>query len=98
MGTGLLSTAAVSLSPTLADLPLAGAAVIRIAFRLGVVVQEVSQNLHARAVDAGPGDSWAYVVPDVSVDEVQRELDAFHAAEVSFVCDADQSAVNDKFF
>ena len=83
LGTGLLSTAAVSLSPTLADMPIAGAEVIRLAFRLGTLVDEVSQNLHPRqGLEAGPGESWAYVVPDVTADEVRRELDAIHTAEV----------------
>lgn len=81
LGTGLLATAAVSLAPTLADLPLTGAQVIRTAFRLGVVVDEVSQNLQPRTND-GPGDSWAYVVPGVLVEDAQKELDAVHAAEV----------------
>ncbi|KAJ5952332.1 uncharacterized protein N7479_010745 [Penicillium vulpinum] len=81
LGTGLLSTAAVSLSPTLADLPLAGAEVIRIAFRLGVVVDEVSQNLHPRSVDGSPASSWAFVVAGVVEEDVQKELDAIHAAE-----------------
>jgi hypothetical protein len=84
LGTGLLSTAAISLSPTLNDLPLAGAEVVRIAFRLGVLVDRVSEHLQPRApADSGPGDSWAYVVPDVSADEVQRELEAIHTKEVS---------------
>ncbi|KAK4234621.1 polyketide synthase [Achaetomium macrosporum] len=81
LGTGLLSTAAVSLASTLADMPSAGAEVIRIAFRLGILVGEVSQNLQPRAVDGGPGDSWAYVMPDAAAAEVQKELDALHAAE-----------------
>lgn len=64
-------------------MPLAGAEVVRLAFRLGVLVDEVSQNLQPRQnLEAGPGDSWAYVVPDVTVDEVQRELDAIHTTEV----------------
>ena len=64
-------------------MPLAGAEVVRLAFRLGVLVDEVSQNLQSRQIpEAGPGDSWAYVVPDVTVDEVQRELDAIHTKEV----------------
>ena len=83
LGTGLLSTAAVSLSSSLTDMPLAGAEVVRLAFRLGILVDEVSQNLQPRQVsEAGPGDSWAYVVPDVTADEVQRELDAIHKTEV----------------
>ncbi|KAJ5431569.1 hypothetical protein N7445_009301 [Penicillium cf. griseofulvum] len=81
LGMGLLSTAAVSLSPTLGDVPLAGAEVIRIAFRLGVLVDEVSQNLHPRSVDSGLASSWAYVVAGVVEDAVQAELDSIHAAE-----------------
>ncbi len=82
LGTGLLSTAAVSLSPTLADIPLAGAEVIRIAFRLGVLVDEVSRNLQPRSVDWSHGDSWAYVVQDSAEEVVQSELDAIQVAEV----------------
>ena len=84
LGTGLLATAAVSLAPTLADLPLASAEVVRIAFRLGVLVDEVSQNLQPRQAPAesASSDSWAYVVPDVVVEEVQKELDTIHAIEV----------------
>jgi hypothetical protein len=84
LGTGLLSTVALSLSPDLADLPLIGAEVIRVAFRLGVLVDEISQNLQARSgsAEAGPGDSWAYVVPDVAADEVQNEIDMYHSANV----------------
>ncbi|KAK3291290.1 putative polyketide synthase [Chaetomium fimeti] len=81
LGTGLLSTVAVSLSPTLADMPEVGAEVIRVAFRLGVLVDGVSQNLHPRPSDGSHGDSWAYVVQDTTVDEAQTELDVYHAAE-----------------
>jgi monodictyphenone polyketide synthase len=84
LGIGLLATAAVSLSPTLADLPFAGAEVVRIAFRLGVLVNEVSENLEPRNQAELP-ESWASVVPDVAVEDVQAELDAIHAREVSFI-------------
>ncbi|KAF2201576.1 ketoacyl-synt-domain-containing protein [Delitschia confertaspora ATCC 74209] len=76
LGIGLLATAAISLSPTLSDVPLAGAQVARLAFRLGVTVHEISQNLEQRDVlSSEPVDSWAYVVSDVQREEVQRELD-----------------------
>lgn len=57
---------------------------VRIAFRLGILVDEVSQNLQPRqaSTEAGLGDSWAYVVPDAAVYEVQKELDAIHTIEV----------------
>lgn len=65
-------------------MPLAGAEVVRIAFRLGVLVNEVSQNLQPRQVstEGGSGDSWAYVVPGVAINEVQNELDLIQTAVV----------------
>ncbi|QSZ29342.1 hypothetical protein DSL72_003856 [Monilinia vaccinii-corymbosi] len=82
LGTGLISTVAVSLSPTLAGLPLAGAQVIRVAFRLGVLVAEISQNLQPRQIsESDPKESWAYVVANVAASDVQKELDAIHATE-----------------
>jgi Starter unit:ACP transacylase in aflatoxin biosynthesis len=81
-----LATAALSLAPTVADLPLAGAQVVRQAFRLGVLVDELSQNLQPRDLtDTGTPDTWAYVLPEVAADEVQQELNAIHAKEVSLV-------------
>ncbi|KAK8076009.1 hypothetical protein PG994_003281 [Apiospora phragmitis] len=80
LGLGLLNTAAVSLSSHISDLPLAGAEVARLAFRLGVLVDRVSQNLEPRDPTSPPG-SWAAVVPDVVTEEVQEELDMMHAKE-----------------
>lgn len=73
----------MSIAPTLSDLPLAGAEIIRAAFRLGVKVDEVSRNLQQRIEGNPRGDTWAYVVLDTVVEDVQRELDAVHAADVS---------------
>ncbi|KFY50141.1 hypothetical protein V496_09555 [Pseudogymnoascus sp. VKM F-4515 (FW-2607)] len=82
LGIGLLATAAVSLSHKLDDIPLAGAEVVRAAFRLGVLVEEVSSNLQPRdSTNTNSPESWAYVLPDVSSAEAQEELDAFHANE-----------------
>lgn len=86
LGIGLLATAAVSISPALVDLSLAGAEVVRLAFRLGVLVDEVSQNLQPRGLTGTVSpDSWAYVIPDVAADDVQKELDAISATEVGVV-------------
>ncbi|KAI1421559.1 putative polyketide synthase [Xylaria sp. FL1777] len=82
LGIGLLATAAVSVAPTIADLSLTGAEVVRQAFRLGLLVHEVSQNLQPRDLtDTNAPDSWAYVLPNVEAEEVQQELDAIHARE-----------------
>lgn len=87
LGIGLLATAAVSLAPTVADLPISGAQVVRQAFRLGVLVDEVSQNLQPRDLtDESTPDTWAYVLPDVKAEEVQAELDIIHKNEVSIIC------------
>ena len=73
------------MSHKLDDIPLAGAEVIRAAFRLGVLVEEVSSNLQPRDLtNTDSPESWAYVLPDVSSTEAQAELDAFHANEVLF--------------
>lgn len=86
LGIGLLTTAAISLAPTVTDLPLAGAQVVRQAFRLGVLVDEISQNLQPRDLtDTGTLDTWAYVLPDAIADEVQQELDAIYTKEVSLI-------------
>lgn len=86
LGIGLLATSAVSLASTVADLPLVGAQVVRQAFRLGVLVDEVSQNLQPRDLtDTSTPDTWAYVLPDVVPDEVQQELNAIQAKEVSLI-------------
>ncbi|KAG6016303.1 hypothetical protein E4U43_003912, partial [Claviceps pusilla] len=75
IGIGLLSSTAVSLSPTLAHLPLAGADAARLAFRMGVHVKSISDILEARDPTAKPA-SWAYVVHNVDAVAAQQELDA----------------------
>ncbi|PKX88913.1 non-reducing polyketide synthase encA [Aspergillus novofumigatus IBT 16806] len=79
IGTGLLAAAAAAASLTLADLPRLGAAAVRIALRMGVVVAETSQSVEAREPDA-PADSWAAVVMGLDEDTVREELDLFNAS------------------
>ena len=64
----------------MADLPLAGADVVRLAFRIGIHVQSVSENLEARDLSETP-DTWAYVVHNVDPAIAQKELDAMHSRE-----------------
>ncbi|KND91128.1 Conidial yellow pigment biosynthesis polyketide synthase [Tolypocladium ophioglossoides CBS 100239] len=73
LGLGLLVSTAVSVAPTLGALPLVGAEVIHIAFRLGVFVAQVSQNLEPLD-EEGKFDSWAHVVDGVTPEDAQREL------------------------
>jgi monodictyphenone polyketide synthase len=80
LGVGLLASTAVALSPMPADLPLAGADAVRLAFRMGIHVQGVSENLEARDLSGNPG-TWAYVVHNVDPDVAQKELDVIHTSE-----------------
>ena len=64
----------------MADLPLAGADVVRLAFRMGIHVQRVSENLEARDLSGTP-DTWAYVVHNVDPAAAKKELDAMHSRE-----------------
>lgn len=75
LGIGLLSAAATSISPTLTDLAGAGAYVVRAAFRLGIHVYQISEQLEATDTDGNP---WAFVVPGLTADVVQTELDRYN--------------------
>jgi asperthecin polyketide synthase len=78
----LLAGAAVAVSTSLADLAFAGAESVRVAFRLGIHVDRVSQSLEPRQPDGSNLDSWAYVVTGLPAENVQREIDQFNAETV----------------
>lgn len=65
----------MSIADNLSDLAVVGAEAVRQAFRLGVTVAQVSQDLFAADLSS-PADSWAYVLAEVSAATVQEELDA----------------------
>ncbi|CAG7948614.1 unnamed protein product [Penicillium nalgiovense] len=75
---GLLAGAAVSLSRTLHDLTNTGAESVRVAFRLGVYIDDISRKVEARD-PAAPPQSWAYVVTGLSEKDVQQEIDKYNA-------------------
>ena len=79
LGVGLLSATAVSLSDEIADLPFYGAEAIRVAFRMGVHVHYVSQQLEACDLTDAP-DTWAYVLHNLDAGHAQQELEALHKA------------------
>lgn len=80
MGVGLLAASAVAMASTVSDLALTGAQVVRQAFRLGVMVTDFSQKLHRS--EPGSTDSWAYVLSNVSPDQVRKELEILQQEEV----------------
>ncbi|KAH7065575.1 hypothetical protein B0J12DRAFT_707015 [Macrophomina phaseolina] len=77
-GTGLLTAAAVALAPDHFQLAFVGAEAVRIAFRFGIHVCRISENLEAGRQDASP-ESWAYVLTGLDEEVVQQELDKQNA-------------------
>ena len=58
-----------------------GVEVLRIAFRLGIHVNDVSQ--HLEAPDGETLESWAYVVYALAPKDAQTELDKIQTQDVS---------------
>lgn len=81
---GLFAGAAVSLSRSLADLAKNGSEAVRVAFRLGVYVDDISRKLESSHPDGIP-QSWAHVVTAMSKDKVQAEVERYNAEAVSFL-------------
>lgn len=71
----------MSSTSSLDELSLAGTESVRIAFRLGIHVDHVSQSLEPQHVEGGKS-SWAYVVAGIAVEDVQKELDLFNNTTV----------------
>ena len=65
-----MAAAAVSISSFLSAVALNGVESVRVAFRLGVHVDHVSQSLESHEID-GTRESWAYVVTGVSSEEIR---------------------------
>jgi hypothetical protein len=78
----LFAAAAVSVSTSISDVAINGVESVRVAFRLGIHVNDVSERLEARDQD-GNYDSWAYVLTGLSVAKVQEELDKYNIESVS---------------
>ncbi|OJJ40791.1 hypothetical protein ASPWEDRAFT_34272 [Aspergillus wentii DTO 134E9] len=73
LGIGFLVTTAVSLAKSLEDLVATGVEVVRLAFRMGVMVGDIAQDLEP--LDEELSESWAYVVYGLTAGEAQKELD-----------------------
>ncbi|RMZ83227.1 hypothetical protein DV738_g1192, partial [Chaetothyriales sp. CBS 135597] len=96
---GLISGAAVALAKTLADLARIGAECVRVTFRVGVYVHDISSKLEAPQPD-GTLLSWSHVVTAMTQEAVQDELTRFNAETKSpelsktFISAADKNSVS----
>ncbi|CAG8377311.1 unnamed protein product [Penicillium salamii] len=77
VGVGLLAAAAVSAAPSLPDLVELTLRAIRVAFRLGLYVNQVSSQFEPEG-NALARDSWSFAVSDMTVEEIQHEIDRYN--------------------
>ncbi|KAI8934142.1 Non-reducing polyketide synthase PKS8-1 [Plenodomus lindquistii] len=80
LGVGLLSAGAVAIAKDLTELLLYGSKAVALAFRMGIHVQAISHHIEAREADEAP-KSWAYVVHNIDIETVSRELEVFHESQ-----------------
>ncbi|KAL5343924.1 hypothetical protein BJX70DRAFT_405163 [Aspergillus crustosus] len=76
---GFLAAAGVALSTNLADVVQNGAECVRVSFRLGVYVSEISRKLEAPQAD-GALLSWAHVVTGETQSAIQEELTQYNTS------------------
>jgi hypothetical protein len=80
--TGLLAATAVASSRSVTTLIPIAVDIVLVAFRTGLCVDRMAEQLE-NSGDAG--DSWTYVVPEISEEAVRTVLDKFHSGNVSFI-------------
>ncbi|PHH90411.1 hypothetical protein CDD83_3785 [Cordyceps sp. RAO-2017] len=99
LGVGLFAAAAVALSGSVADVVAAGAESVRLAFRLGISVDDVSRKVEAPEPDGTPL-SWVSVVTGMRQEAVEEAARSFNAENGSpelakvFVSAADRASVS----
>ncbi|KAL4764786.1 type I polyketide synthase [Aspergillus foveolatus] len=96
---GLLAAAGVALSTNLAEVAQNGAECVRVSFRLGVYVSEISRKLEAPQAD-GTLLSWAQVVTGETKSAIQDELSKYNSESCTpellkvFISAADKTSVS----
>ncbi|KAI3045616.1 hypothetical protein CBS147352_7723 [Aspergillus niger] len=77
LGLGFLAATAVVASPSLLDLPITAAEVVRIAMRAGILLYQKSQDLEQLSLDSSL-ESWTTVVRGLDESIVRGELEKFN--------------------
>ncbi|BCS04847.1 non-reducing polyketide synthase nscA [Aspergillus luchuensis] len=96
---GLLAAAGVALSTHLAEVVQNGAECVRVSFRLGVYVHDISRKLEAPQAD-GSLLSWAHVVTGETASDLQEELSRYNTETGTpellkvFISAADKTSVS----
>ena len=77
-----MAAASVSLASSIADLAYTGGECVRVSFRLGVYVDNLSRSVEPRDAD-GTLESWAYVVTGLDLETVKREVIKYNEETVN---------------
>ncbi|KAK8108545.1 polyketide synthase [Apiospora sp. TS-2023a] len=77
-GSGLLSAAAVGLSPSISMIPSIAQDIARVSFRFGLVVDQVCRSLEVSKEEINADGAWVYCVHGVDEDDAREYVDQFN--------------------
>ncbi|KAI0803760.1 thiolase-like protein [Xylaria sp. FL0064] len=80
-GTGMLSAVAIGLSPSLVVLPEISEDITRVAFRFGLVVDQVCRSLEASPTEINSEGAWVYCVYGVDVNDAEQAVAEFNTGK-----------------
>ncbi|KAJ2990601.1 hypothetical protein NUW58_g2869 [Xylaria curta] len=99
-GSGMFSAVAIGLSPSFLMLPAISEDITRVAFRFGLVVDQVCRSLEVSPNEINSKGAWVYCVYGVDVDEAQKAVNVFNTEKafpitsMAFLFNADGKSVN----
>ncbi|KAK4077567.1 hypothetical protein Purlil1_12329 [Purpureocillium lilacinum] len=91
-GTGLLSAAAIALSPSMSMIPVIAEDITRVAFRFGRVVDQVCRSLEASPDELNAEGAWVYCVH--GVDENDAHEEAYPETSMASVFNVDRYSLS----
>ncbi len=83
-GTGMLSAVAIGLSPSVVMLPAISEDITRVAFRFGLVVDQVCRSLEVSPSEINSEGAWVYCVYGVDINEARQAVSEFNTKKVSY--------------
>lgn len=81
-GSGLLSAAAIGLSPSISMIPDIAQNISRISFRFGLVVDQVCRSLEVSHDEINADGAWVYCVHGVDEKEARDWVNRFNEDKV----------------
>jgi monodictyphenone polyketide synthase len=82
-GSGLLSAAAIGLSPSILMIPSIAKDIARISFRFGLVVDQVCRSLEVSHDEINADGAWVYCVHGVGEKNARDAVNQFNEDKVS---------------